>query len=353
MFTLDRYITRHANRYVLTVTLTLLALISMYALFEELDEAYGFWEAMAYVARTLPRRFDEILVYSLFLGYLIALGSLAEHRELTVCRTAGMSITRLILALTPSLVLWLGASLAVSEYVAPNTERSAEVEKMKAQFGDDAVNRMSTLWFRYNNLFMQVQAINEQGEVLGVQQFIVDDDRALIESLRAKTATYDEARQRWTLHEGARSIYGDDGARTVPFDTWTWNNPITPEVLASQAFLDPNKMSMAALLRQIDFARAQQLGVSEYELAFWSRVFKPITFIGLTLLALSVVIGPLREVGMGARLTVGIFAGLGFKYMQDLFAPAALVFNIPAQIAILIPIAAYWAVALLLIRRNV
>ena len=33
--------------------------------------------------------------------------------------------------------------------------------------------------------------------------------------------------------------------------------------------------------------------------------------------------GPLRQVGMGARLVVGIFAGLGFKYLQDLFAPAA------------------------------
>jgi lipopolysaccharide export LptBFGC system permease protein LptF len=55
---------------------------------------------------------------------------------------------------------------------------------------------------------------------------------------------------------------------------------------------------------------------------------------------------------MGLRLTFGIFAGLGFKYLQDLFAPAALVFNIPALIAILMPIALYWTVAWILIRRN-
>ncbi len=64
------------------------------------------------------------------------------------------------------------------------------------------------------------------------------------------------------------------------------------------------------------------------------------------------VLGPLREVGMGIRLTIGIFAGLGLKYLQDLFAPAAIVFNIPALIAILIPIATYWLVAIYLIRKN-
>ena len=60
----------------------------------------------------------------------------------------------------------------------------------------------------------------------------------------------------------------------------------------------------------------------------------------------------LQEVGMGVRLTVGIFAGLSFKYIQDLFAPAAIVFELPAFIAILIPITAYWLVAIHLIRRN-
>ena len=69
-------------------------------------------------------------------------------------------------------------------------------------------------------------------------------------------------------------------------------------------------MSMFALYRQIQFARDQQLGVSEYELAFWNRILKPIAYLGLTLFALAVVMGPLRQVGMGLRLTFGIFEGL-------------------------------------------
>ncbi len=354
MLTIDRYITGHANRTILVVVMTLLALISLFAMFEELDESqatYGFTEAFTYVLRTLPRRLDEILVYGLFIGYLISLGRLAESNELTVCRVAGMSPLRLMGALAPSMIVWLVLSMLVSEFVAPTSERRAEVEKLQAQYGDDALARRS-LWLRDGQLFMRVRAIDGEGQIHNVLQYWLDDNDELVEMVTARTGVYDAVRGEWQFADVTRTRLAEEAAERSDLDAWVWENPITPELLASQAFLAPNKMSMLALSRQIEFARAQELGVSEYELAFWSRALKPLTYAGLTLFALGVVMGPLRQVGMGLRLTVGVFAGLGFKYLQDLFAPAAIVFNIPALIAILIPIALYWGAAAYLIRRN-
>jgi lipopolysaccharide export system permease protein len=71
-------------------------------------------------------------------------------------------------------------------------------------------------------------------------------------------------------------------------------------------------------------------------------VLQPLSVLGLALLALGFILGPLREVGMGTRLSVGVFAGLGFKYLQDLFAPMSMVYEIPAAIAVLLPILACW-----------
>ncbi len=355
MFVLDRYITRIANRSIFAVVAVLLSLISLFALFEELDEnqvTYGFTEAARYVLQTMPRRFDEILVYGLFIGYLIALGRLAESNELTVCRVTGMSPLRLSLALAPSMALWLILSMAISEYVAPQSERRAEADKLQAQFGSDALNRRGGLWLRDGQMFMQVQAIDENGDIWRVKQYWLDQDNALAESIEAASGQYDATAQTWLFRDVVRTRLTQGNAEHERLDEWRWDNPISPDLLAAQAFLDPSKMSMLALSRQIEFARGQLLGVSEYELAFWTRALKPLTFLGLTLFALAVVMGPLREVGMGLRLTFGIFAGLGFKYLQDLFAPAAIVFNIPAVIAILIPIAVYWSIAWLLIRRN-
>ena len=94
MYTIDRYITRQANLAILMVMAALVSLVSLFALFEEIEEsnvAYGLKEAGTYVLQTMPRRFDEILVYGLFIGYLITLGRFAETNELTICRVAGMS----------------------------------------------------------------------------------------------------------------------------------------------------------------------------------------------------------------------------------------------------------------------
>ena len=355
MHTLVRYVTRMANTTILSVVVFLMSLISLFALFEELDinqSTYGFREAVIYVLQTMPRRFDEIMVYGLFLGYLITLGRLAESNELTVCRASGMSPLRLCGLLAPSMALWLVLSMVISEYIAPNSERRAEADKLEARFGADALNRKGGLWLRDGSMFMQVQAIDEHGDLLGVNQYWLDDQDSLVESVQAERGHYDPVTQTWVLEGVVKTHITDAQATRTNLPRWIWHNPISPTLLAAQAFLKPDKMSMAALYRQIQFARAQDLGVSDYELAFWSRVLKPLTFMGLTLFALAVVLGPLREVGMGLRLTFGIFAGLGFKYLQDLFAPAAIVFEIPALLAILIPIAIYWGVAWLLIRRN-
>ena len=355
MLTLDRYITRQVNVSIFVVIAALVSLVTLFTLIEELDESqvtYGLAEAASYVLKTMPRRLDEIMVYGLFLGYLIALGRLAETNELTICRVSGMSTVRLCLALAPSMLMWLTFSVVISEYIAPTSERIAEVEKLQAQYGDDAFKQRSGLWLRDNQLYMLVRAIDDEGQIWGINQYWLDDSNALIETVSADSGTYDAQRQVWTFANVIRTRFGDETAQNTSSAQWTWANPITPELLASQAYLEPNKMSMSALYRQMEFARSQDLGVSEYELAFWTRVLKPLTYIGLTLFAFAVVLGPLREVGMGLRLTFGIFAGLGFKYLQDLFAPAAIVFNIPALVAILIPIAVYWAVAMWLIRKN-
>ncbi len=362
MHTLDRYITGISMRSIAVVVFALLALISLFALFEEMDESqtgYGLVEAATYVLATTPRRLDEILVYGVFLGFLIALGRLAEANELTICRVAGLSPLRLMGSLAPTMIFWLAFSLVLSESVAPNAERVAEVGKLKAQFGEEALDTRGGLWLRTGPLFMRVRAIGDDGAIYGVVQHRLDENGALAETVNAASGRYDTEAKLWRLENGTRVRFPaapDDspsgGALVEPFEQHNWNNDITPELLASQAYLEPNKMSMAALSRQIEFARNQHLGVSEYELAFWSRALKPLTFFGLTLFALAVVLGPLRQVGMGMRLTVGIFAGLGFKYLQDLFSPAALVFNIPALLATLLPIAMYWLAAWYLVRRN-
>ena len=78
---------------------------------------------------------------------------------------------------------------------------------------------------------------------------------------------------------------------------------------------------------------------------------QPVTVLGLVLLAAGFVVGPLRETGMGARLTAGIAVGLGSKYFLDLFGPMIIVFGIPPWLAMVAPVAACWLAGFAQIRR--
>ncbi|MEC7990481.1 MAG: LptF/LptG family permease, partial [Pseudomonadota bacterium] len=120
---------------------------------------------------------------------------------------------------------------------------------------------------------------------------------------------------------------------------------------SNQAFLEPKRMSLLGLTDQVNFLQQQQLQATQYELALWSRILKPLNYFGMMLLALAIVLGPLRSTGLGPRLALGLLVGLSFKYLQDLFAPMSVVFALPPSIAVALPVLLYIFVGWLLIRR--
>lgn len=351
--TLDKYISAHANRSIAVILLALTALISLFGLYEELDEnqsTYGMREALLYIFSTLPRRLDEVLVYSAFLGYLIAFGRLAETHELTVMRTSGMSPARIMRALIPSLALWIIANIMISEFVAPPMDRKANADKIQAQFGSPGQRLEVGLWLKIEDLYMHVQAIDERGDIWGVTQHKVSDQRVLQQVVSAASGRYRIAEENWLFDQVKVVSFNGNQSTTQTFDDRIWPNSITPEQLASRAYLEPNKMSMFNLYQQIDNSPLDR--VSEHEIAFWQRLLRPLVYISMCLFALAVVLGPLRQVGAGTRITFGIFAGVAFKYLQDLFAPAAIVFQIPAWLGVSIPVAVCAVIAFIVIRRS-
>lgn len=351
---LDSYLTRIATLAVLLTLLSLVSITSLFTLFEELGErqvGYSFSDALIYLVQTLPRRLDELLIYCVFLGYLLSLGNLAENGELTATRVAGVSPMRLMGALLPSLAICLLASYSLSEYLAPAGEQAGERAKQQAQFGDNPLRQKGGLWFRDGVHYVQISSLRADGEVIGIARYSVNQEHQLTQSLSAQYARYDANTEVWTLYDGSLTILEQNTAKTKSFEQLKWRTTMTPKLLASQAFLEPRKMPLIEIHNQIAFLQQQQLPATQYELVYWSRLLKPLTFFGMTLLALAIVIGPLRRSGMGQRLIIGIFVGLGFKYLQDLFAPTAIVFGVPAIIAVALPTIIFIFAARSLIKR--
>ena len=355
MNVIDKYIFKLCNLAIVTVIGCLLTLTSLFALFEELNDSgvtYEFWDAVNYILATTPNRMQELLIYSVFLGLLISLGRLAESNELTILRTSGWSPLKILVSLMPTILIWVIISMLISEFLIPNSEKNAEIQKLEFVDSQNLKHKSGGLWFKDKNLFMRIDAIGSDKNIVGITQYWIDDRQRLVEVISAGSGAYQTEEQDWMLVDIRQTSFGANRITTSSSERKVWLNSISPNMLASQAFIEPKKMSLAELARQIDYLEEQKISKSQYSIAFWNRVFEPLAYIGLALYSIAILLGPMRETSAGSRIAVGVFSGLGFMYLKNLFSPMVSVFGLPAILAILIPIAIVYLFAIRLIQRN-
>ncbi len=364
---------RHVGRTVLLAVLVTLAcfltLVTLFTLVDELqDRAPGYTplHALLYIAYTTPGRLVELVPYAAFIGAIVGLGVLSNHGELTAYRAAGVSLVRLFGAAALPVAALLALGQWVGEFVAGQGEEAGAAVKFNAarSAGVAAEGHVPFgRWHREGLLYTYIDGYGGDDRLVGVRQFRVNEGRDLVFSRRAAYATFlgdgSEATRDggesagWLLHDVRETRFDAAPGRTVVrvYDTLEWPTRADPELLNVKSLLDPGRMSVAELARQIDYMEREGLDSSRHGVAWWSKVLQPLAVLGLVWLALGFVAGPLREVSMGARLSVGIAGGLAFNYLRELFAPMAVVVDFPPWLAVAIPIAACWLVGVVLVRR--
>ena len=349
---IDRHIGAAVLSAVAVVVLGFVGLMTMLALVEELrsdSPGYTWVDALQFVALTTPRRAYEALPYMVFLGVLVGLGSLASHSELVVMRAAGVSVYRIFVSVIAPAVLVLVVGMAVGEGLAPWAEERAQAGKTQARQESETIRLYGGYWYKEGNVYLNVDSLTQDGEMVGLRQYVLDDTGRLILTRRAERATYDAPD--WTLYKVRETHIGDEASRVVRHDTITWSSRADPRLLAVRVLLEPRKLSVLDLYQQIGHMRREGLDSVSYEIAYYAKLFQPLSVLGLTVLALGFILGPLRQVSMGVRLSVGVLAGLTFKYLQDLFAPMSAVYEWPPVLAVLTPILLCWLVGWWGLRR--
>ena len=359
--TLSRYITRSVLGGIALVLIAFLGLVSLFTLIDELgedDAGYGAFAAVQYVLLTLPRRTYEMLPYAAFIGALLGLGQLANHSELIVMRAAGFSTSRIFRAVCIPAGLLLIFSFLLGEYIAPETEqRASSLKAIAKQSSSDTLYIDGGHWYREGGLYVNVDGIANSGELRTVVIYELDADNQLISVKNARRAVYapqqsdGETQHIWRLLDVRETLFLGEENRVRSYPEYDWVSNADPRLLSARALLEPARMSLADLFYQVDYMQREGLTPVRYELALWSKILQPFAVIGLCLLALCFILGPLRERGLGVRLSVGVIVGLLFKYLQDLFGPLSMVYGLPAWLGVLIPIAVCWILGVIGFRR--
>ncbi len=298
-----RLLKRYFWRAVLIPTLAILGIIvgldCLFGFIYELEGLRGDYQAMQalqFILTTTPRRVHESLPMAILLGTLIGLGLLANSGELSVIRASGVSTLKVSwLVLRPVFLLIL-LSIPLGEYLTPYSEQVAQSNRSMAEGGGEALRSKYGYWHREGPEFIHINAVQPTGVLHGLTRYRFDDNHKLTETQFVERAIYQG--DYWSLEGIKGTRLSDEGTEVFNRDNARWQTKLTPQLL-SIVVLEPDHLAMAKLLEYTDYLKRQGLETADYMLSFWQKLFMPLATIGMVLIAISFVFGPLREVTMG------------------------------------------------------
>lgn len=348
---LGRYLSRSVLNATLAVLLVVVGLDYIFTLLEELKrltDTYTLANAAIYLLIRLPERIYLFLPVGILVGVLIGLGSLASTSELTVMRAAGVSIPRLIMHASRPVVVLLILAMLVSEYFLLHWAQAADTYRWESRTGRQAstVSTARDLWLKEDLSFYRINVARDDGRLLGITLYELNDDWQLKRRITAPEADYQEGE--WHLQEVREIQMGGEQLKENFYPSLVLPLPIQPEFVALQAYstgdLPPSKLWTYG--RYLE-SKGQASGF--YWLAFWQKVLLPVTVFAVVILGASFTFGPLRTVPAGTRVFHGIIIGLSVKFAQDLLGPSALLWGFTPALAVLIPAAvcAIWGMWLI------
>ena len=351
---LFRYFAREILGASLLVLLGLLALFGFFDLVRELDDlgkgTYRINLMLAYVALSLPSHAYVLLPAAGLMGTLFALARMSEQSEITVMRSAGLSLRQLAFH-----VAGVGAVIAVvtalvGEAVSPATEDAAKSLRLRATRSIVAHEFRSGFWVKDDHSFVNIQDVTPETELLNLRIYEFDGEYRLSKISRAEKATYQGPNQ-WQLSNVELTRFEGDRAILTRLGTGTWNSMLTPDILSVLKVV-PEQMSAFNLWAYIEHLRENRQNATRYEIALLNKVLYPVAAIMLMVLAIPFALGSQRAGGVGVRIVVGILIGLAFHFTGRLMTHIGQINDWPAIVSAGGPVVIVGIVAAFLLRRS-
>lgn len=335
---LDQHIAHHLLRSYVQILLVFLSIFSLIVLVDEIDEVgrgrYTFWKACEYLILTIPSRFVLLAPFAALLGSIMALGGLANGRELTAMQAAGVSPVQLAGSVMKIGLIFMVMVACFQEFVSPICDQRAILMRSVALSNSTAYQGKQGIWFREGSQFVQIRKI-VYGEVpKGIDIFEFDDEGQMTMMLHAQNANVDNPLQ-WILHQVEKTtISGQQYSKEI-FERLPWDSPLQQEEMVLLT-LPASSLALTELFQYIKVLQSKNQYSLRYELAFWNKLFMPFTTGLMILVAFPFVFGPLRDSTVGKRMLLGSLAGIGYFLLTEVLE----------QLGLLMGVSPMWTTAL-------
>ena len=355
MLRIDRYIMQRFLAGLLPAMLLLLALFSLMALAEELEDVgrgdFTLPDALMVVFLTTPKRIVELLPVTTLLGGLLGLGAMANHRELIAIRASGLSKIHIAKIVTLLAVL-LGILITVLQFtVVPGFEREAAQLRGKSLEGTDREpGKTGGLWTRNGSYFIHVNEVKFDRTLADIEIYATDEQGRLSQLIQASRADY-AGDGTWLLSGVLHSELKQTLVRETPQINMLWQDLLSAEQ-ASILILPLQALAPSDLVKMIANLKHNQIDTHAYEIVLWQQVSLLPGLLAMALLSLPFLLGSVRSVSAGQRIIIGGMIGIGFYLVQQLSGHLAGMLGVNAPLAILTPPFALLAVSITAIRHR-
>ena len=349
----DRYIAR------MVVNGTMMTLMVFGALFAFIDfvnnldligtHKYGVLQALVYVLLNLPQRLYQIFPSAMLIGGLLSMGALASNSELVIMRAAGISIARITRSVLQAGLILVMIVVVLGEFVAPLAVSTAKSKR--AQWLEERVllGTGQGLWSKDRNNFVHIGTVMPDIQLRDVTIYSLDADRELVKTTHAAQVQYQDGK--WLLSDVVHSNLSPDGVITSHSSKETWPAMVRPE-LFDVLILDPADMSASELLEYSNYLDENNLESDDFRLAFWVKVFTPLTCMGMMLLTIPLVLGRTsRSGGTGQRMMIGVMVGVGFFILNRVINHLGIIYGMYPVLSAGLPSLFVIVVAAMMARR--
>jgi len=349
---LTGYIVREILKGSFVALLLLLTLFNLFTFSDELKDlggGYGLKQILYYIALTSPRVFYELVPASALLGSLFILGAMGNNRELIAMRAAGLSVIGIIRAVMLAGAILVIISIVVGEFVAPVTERMAQMVRVSARNEQVLMDTKYGLWLREGKRFINIRQIEENGNLADISIYELDDQQHLFQAMHADQAVF-LGKQQWNMKNIKKSEISTQQMLASMQNEQLWKSLIAPNLLKI-VVVNPDNLSLYDLASYVSFLKKNHQKSHVFELAFWGRVVNPLVTFVMLLLSAPFVIGVKRGVSVGGRMMIGVVIGMGFNIIDKIVGHIGLIYDLNPPLMAFIPSLTVLALALFAVSR--
>ena len=352
---LDRYIARAIVGGTLMSLFVFGALFKFISFVSELQQVgmnnYGALQALIYVLLNLPLLLYQVFPSAMLLGGLLSLGALASTSELVVIRAAGISISRITVAVLKAGFLLVVIVVLLGEFVAPVSISEAKTMRAEALEGRVLTRDRTGLWSKYGDNFVYIGTVLPDIRLNDVTIYELDEEHKLKKTTFAKRAHYDEENNLWHLSKVTSSEISKDGIKSTRKAEESW-----PAIVSTELFnvlnLEPEDMSATELWQYSNYLDENELESDAFWLAFWIKVFTPLTSVGMLMIAVPLVLtSNARAGGTGQRILIGVMIGVAFYVLNRVINQMGIIYGITPIVSAGLPSLMVIAISVVLIRR--